>query len=352
MQGRELHKWSYDYSRIEPGYKPPNENYNHQFWRRVHLFENGDILAIFEGLCLIKLDKDSNLLWVYRGGVHHDLFVAGDGNIYVLTRKGVVNPRYNEEEPPLEDFITILDSESNELRSVSVLKCLENSNYFSILDNITWVAPGPREVRGDILHTNTIELLDGHLSNRSPAFREGNVLISIFRLDTICVVDLGAEAVVWAMVGLWRMQHQPTVLENGNILLFDNYHAPGQSEVLEFDPFSQEVIWSYTGTAREPFHTALCGSSERLPNGNTLISESNNGRAFEVTPGKEIVWEFYNPRRAGADNEFIATLFEVIRLGPEFSLDWLDEPNKNEQIPYKSCYSLHCICNTKDSTAE
>lgn len=330
MQGRELHKWSYDYSRIQPDYKPPKQSHNHQFWRRVHLFENGDLLGIFEGLCLIKLDKDSNLLWVYHGGVHHDLFVADDGKIYVLTRKAVIDPKYNAKEPLLEDFIAVLDSQGKQLRRISVLKSLENSNYASILGGITWVTSGPRKIRGDILHTNTIELLDGRLAHRSPAFREGNVLISILRLDTICIVDLDTEGVVWAMGGLWRMQHQPTILENGNMLLFDNYHAPGRSEVVEFDPFSQHVLWSYTGTADKPFYTALCGSSERLPNGNTLISESNNGRAFEVTPDKTIVWEFYNPHRAGAANEFIATLFEVIRLGPDFPLDWLDKPPAEE----------------------
>jgi hypothetical protein len=122
------------------------------------------------------------------------------------------------------------------------------------------------------------------------------------------------------------MQYQPTILENGNMLLFDNNHAPCQSEVVEFEPFSQHVFWSYTGTTDKPFHTALCSSSERLPNGNTLISESLNGRAFEVTPDKTIVWEFYNPHRAGDNKEFIATLFEVIRLGPDFPLDRLDKP--------------------------
>jgi len=326
MPGNELHKWSYDYSRIRPDYKPPKYAHNHEFFRRVHLFENGDLLAIFEGLCLIKLDKDSNLLWVYHGGVHHDLFVARDGKIYVLTRKAVIDPKYNKKEPLLEDFIAVLDSQGNELRRISVLKSLENSLYAPILTNITWVTPGPRKVRGDILHTNTIELLDGRLVHRSTAFRQGNVLISILRLDTICIVDLDAESVVWAMSGTWRMQHQPTILENGNMLLFDNYHAPGQSEVVEFDPFSQHVFWSYTGTTDKPFHTALCGSSERLPNGNTLISESNNGRAFEVTPDKTIVWEFYNHHRAGDNKEFIATLFEVIRLRPDSTLDWLDKP--------------------------
>ena len=71
-----------------------------------------------------------------------------------------------------------------------------------------------------------------------------------------------------------------------------------------------------------------CGSSERLPNGNTLISESNRGRAIEVTPDKQIVWEFINPHRAGENNELIATLFEVVRLDPRFPLDWV-ETNPN-----------------------
>ncbi|MCX7013628.1 MAG: hypothetical protein NTW86_13910, partial [Candidatus Sumerlaeota bacterium] len=34
---------------------------------------------------------------------------------------------------------------------------------------------------------------------------------------------------------------------------------------------------------------------QRLPNGNTLIAESDAGRIFEVTPGKELVWDYYNP---------------------------------------------------------
>jgi hypothetical protein len=37
------------------------------------------------------------------------------------------------------------------------------------------------------------------------------------------------------------------------------------------------------------------GGAQRLPNGNTLITESDKGRAFEVTREGEIVWDFYNP---------------------------------------------------------
>ena len=32
-----------------------------------------------------------------------------------------------------------------------------------------------------------------------------------------------------------------------------------------------------------------------MPNGNTLITESNKGHVFEVTRDGEIVWEFYSP---------------------------------------------------------
>ena len=86
---------------------------------------------------------------------------------------------------------------------------------------------------------------------------------------------------------------------------------------------SDEVVWSYEGTSREPFFTAFCGTAERLANGNTLIVESDNGRAFEVTMGGEIVWEFHNPHRAGEEGEFIATLFDLVRLPPDFPTAWI-----------------------------
>jgi len=65
------------------------------------------------------------------------------------------------------------------------------------------------------------------------------------------------------------------------------------------------------------------GSCQRLPNGNTLITESNPGRAFEVTPDQKIVWEYINPHRADEQGEYIATLFEVIRVEKPFSANWL-----------------------------
>jgi hypothetical protein len=85
------------------------------------------------------------------------------------------------------------------------------------------------------------------------------------------------------------------------------------------------IHWFYRGDRENPFYSETCGSCQRLDNGNTLITESDSGRAFEVTRDKKIVWEFINPNRVGNSNELIAALFEVIRLKRDFPTDWLSK---------------------------
>jgi hypothetical protein len=180
---------------------------------------------------------------------------------------------------------------------------------------------------GDIFHTNTIQILDGAHAARSPHFRKGNLLISVHTLDVIAIVDPEQRRVVWALSGMWEKQHEPTLLANGNILLFDNLGRHGLSKVIELDPLSQDVAWTWAGDDPESFVTMCCGANQRLPNGNTLITESTMGRALEVAPDGETVWEFVNPHRAGAHRELIASLFEVVRIDraaftAEFAASW------------------------------
>jgi arylsulfatase A-like enzyme len=316
MDGRPLHAWRYAFEKVWPDYGKTNWYRSERFWRRVHLFPNGDLLAIFDGLGLIKLDKHSRLLWAYSGKAHHDLFVTEDGFIYVLTHEEIIFPRVSESKPVLEDFITVLDPEGREIRKVSLFKAVENSAYSFLFDR--------SRTEGDIFHTNTIEVLDHRLEARSEKFRAGNVLVSIHGVHAIGVVDLDKEKMVWGLTGSWRYQHQPTILDNGNLMLFDNLGTAERSSVLEIDPLTGELAWIYQAAEPGEFFTFSCGSAQRLPNGNTLITESDAGRAFELTPDKEIIWEYVNPHRAGQNDELIATLFEVVRLPPAFPLGWLD----------------------------
>jgi hypothetical protein len=309
MEGRQLHRWHVPLEVAFPDSTSPN-----RFWRRVRLLENGDLLAIYEGKGLIKIDAESRVIWAYPGSAHHDLDVTDQGIIYVLTSEVEILPRISPRDPVLHDFISILDAGGHETRRVSILEAIERSSYPDLLHRM------PK--KDDLLHTNTLELLDGSLSARLSSFAEGNVLISMPHINTIAVVDMSEEKIVWALGGLWVKQHDPGVLRNGNLLVFDNLGAGGWSRVLEIDPLSQAIVWLYDGSDHD-FFTRTIGTNQRLPNGNTLITESESGRAFEVTPSHQIVWEYRTPNRAGKKRESVATLFELIRLDADHPIDWL-----------------------------
>ncbi len=316
MRGQVRHRWRKGFEEIWPDAVKDRQKLGAKWWRRVYLYPNGDILAIFEGLGLIKLDKSSNLIWAQKNNAHHDLEVMPNGDIYVLTRKPRLVPWVHETEPTLEDFLSILDSEGNEKHRVSILEAFRRSPYKD------YVFQGVKKT-GDVTHTNTIHVLDGSIADKIPAFRKGNVLTSMNALGVIAVLDPDSGELVWAYKSPPHGQHDPILLENGNLLMFDNHRESERSVVVELEPVNLEVVWEYRGTPEQPFYSRTCGSAQRLPNGNTLITESDGGRAFEVTPDQRIVWEYYTPYRAGDDGEYIATLAEMLRLPRDFPIDWL-----------------------------
>jgi hypothetical protein len=55
------------------------------------------------------------------------------------------------------------------------------------------------------------------------------------------------------------------------------------------------IVWRYQSDPRSHFFARIISGAQRLPNGNTLINEGTEGRFFEVTPQRRIVWEYVNP---------------------------------------------------------
>ena len=126
------------------------------------------------------------------------------------------------------------------------------------------------------------------------------------------------------MRGPWLRQHDPDLLANGNILLFDNQGNVGPggiTRVIEVDPKTQEIVWTYAGTPEEPFESEVRSSEARLPNGNTLITELDGGRIFEVTKPGQIVWNYINPvrgQRAQDGQQVIPIVSWAERVDPAF----------------------------------
>jgi len=310
MEGRLLHHWHLSFHELDPD----ESRFGSDYWRRVHLLDDGSLLALWDRLALVKLDRDSNLQWSLLGDYHHDIDVTADGTIWVLEREERMLPRFSSEVPTVEDFITRVSPDGEVLGRISLLAAFENSPYDSLLFKA--------RRGGDIFHTNTLDVFEGEHANVSPLFAAGRALISLRDLDVVAIVDLDSDRVVWASSGMWHGQHEPVVLENGNLLVFDNQGHHGRSKVIEVQPFTQQIVWSYEGDERNDFYSALCGSNQRLANGDTLITESLRGRAFEVTPAGDTVWRWVSPYRIGENG--IAVLMEIVRLPPDAPLDWLE----------------------------
>jgi hypothetical protein len=324
MRGEVVHRWELPFRRAWPRAPHvrdpvPDERIH---WFRCHLYPNGDLLAIYHaegdtpyGYGLVKLDKDSNLLWAYPANVHHDLDVAEDGTIYTLTQKIVREAPAGLEflpSPYLGDFLVVLSPEGQELDSIPILEAFRDSPYALMLAVIgegralidvplsgdTTPAPDYASqllAKGDIVHTNSVKVLSQARAAKFPLFQPGQLLLSVRNLDTIAVLDRPTRRVVWAARGVWRIQHDAEFLNNGHLLLFDNSGSIKSCRVIEYDPLTQATPWAYPNENATPFSALFRGMKQRLPNGNTLIVDPYNVRIFEVTHEKELVWESFGP---------------------------------------------------------
>ena len=118
------------------------------------------------------------------------------------------------------------------------------------------------------------------------------------------IVDKDSKQVVWRYTGTYQGGlsggHEAHMIPQGfpgagNILVFDNGRTRQKSIILEIDPVTQELLWKYE--AGSNFFSKSAGSAQRLKNGNTFISEDVSGRAFEITPSGEKVWEYKGEAR-------------------------------------------------------
>jgi hypothetical protein len=308
MDATVVRTWTIDVGRIFPGLALSGDDVERdRFVRYAKLLPGGDLLALIDQIGLVRLDGAGQTVWAYRRRVHHWVTATEDGHVWVLSRQRRPAADLGREGEVWEDFVEELSPDGKPLRRISLLEALRHSTYAPLLTR------PPEEI--DIFHTNSLQILDGTLSERLPAFRKGNLLVSLHTPDILAVLDPDAKTIVWALTGQWRAQHSVELLPTGRILLFDNLGTMrAASRVLEVDPFTQQVVWSFAGRPGEGLLSETNGEVQRLPGGNTLVVESNFGRALEVTPDGRVAWEWVNPKRAGKKKELVATLYHLERV--------------------------------------
>ncbi|MFC1683596.1 arylsulfotransferase family protein [Candidatus Zixiibacteriota bacterium] len=311
MAGKIRHRWNF------PPALKARANAKYAF-----LLSNGDIMVIRPGRELIRLDWDSQVLWKKRIPAHHDVAQAPDGTFYVL---------FTEKEKYRDlrvNFCGIahMTSEGEDIdRWVSfehlaeIQDALDTRSFLDgILDSIEagWTPEGheldeieaatePGRYHYDYFHMNTVDILaPSDIEEIDPRFQRGNLLVCFRNVNQIAVLEKDTYRILWAWgEGELEWPHHPTLLENGHILIFDNGVKRQHSRIVELDPVSEKIVWEYAPGSPEEFYSYGRGSAQRLPNGNTLICESDRGRAFEVDQAGETVWVWRNPTREWARPE-------------------------------------------------
>jgi len=303
----------------------------------AELLPNGDIYYMtrdrssLDTAGVYKLAPDSSVLWSYHCRADHDFHVMDNGDLMIHTITDRMTPRLGNELRRHPYFIQVAPDKSvvwewqgeehlDELRDLVGLEIpidFAGRIDAEIAERLAWdprvsgltaaelATLRARTIQGrafDWAHNNTCDVLPNNAAGAKDArFRAGNILFSYRSLDIIGTIDRDTGEIVWAWgPDVLDGQHQPTMLPNGHILIYDNGARRGWSAVRELDPLKDEVIWEYTATPKHAFYAGFISGIQRLDNGNTLICEGasgtrTNGRLFEVTPEKEIVWEYRSP---------------------------------------------------------
>lgn len=339
MGGRLVHRWTFPDGDSE--------------WEHVEFLGDGTILANCNGEKIVKLDRDSNLIWSRPYRVHHDIAVDPDGTILIP-----IDDPFRLYRHYLVKFDSILRlDEDGEIvggwTAFSSLKQLQSLHqpleldtepdisgfsaalkrfYFRRILNVTshvyeldkWVRALVGLDKYDYYHLNAVEVLpQTELGERDRRFAAGNILTCLRHAGLILILDRDGEEILWSWgPGDLDWPHMPTMLDDGSILVYDNGAHRTYSRVLELDPVSREIVWQYQADPPEAFYSKTRGSNQRLANGNTLICESERGRVFEVTPEGEVVWEFYNPDIRDGKRRLI---YRMERIPPEEVETWLGE---------------------------
>jgi len=325
MSGDTLQQWS---ARVNKG----------DTWYHVELADDGDIIVIVRnekmGSQLIKVDRDSNIKWAKAIECHHDLAVTENKDICVLTDGQEIVFHHGVPLPILNNYIVQLSPEAAVKEQISLFHLLQNELPDDLFKGIyhRWKKrsgsgnPVLKTVIRillklihrydvayyyDIIHSNTLEILDRDIEGVG---KKGDFLICARELNLVAIINREKGEVRWSWgPGDLDKPHMPSLLDNGNILILDNGARRGYSRVVEVEPLTKKVVWEYTADPPESFFTEGRGGVQGLPNGNTLITESDTGRVFEITRGGDLVWEFYCPVRNPCKNER-SSIYRMMRI--------------------------------------
>jgi len=290
MVGRLVHKWQMPYTPSLYGELLSNGNLLYA----GHV-EDGP-MAELEGAGgeILEVDWDGNTVWNYKDPyLHHCFCRLNNGNTLVAR------------------WVAVPDDIAVKVRGGLVGTEREGVMWG---DSIQEISPAGKVVWEWLGYEHLDPEVDAicplcsrsewtELSSIAVMPQSDDILVSLRRTDSVAIIDKATGEIKWRW-GAGEIKHPPdaSVLDNGRILLYDSgYHYPAPafaySRLLEVDPTENRMAWEYKEYYWVDFYGSIMGGCQRLHSGNTLVTEAQTGRVFEVNRKGDMVWEFVNPKR-------------------------------------------------------
>lgn len=348
---------------------------------------NGNIVWKFDHKEFIA-DEGEEPQWMARQ--HHDYQREGssvgyyapeaeplvdNGNTFILCHENVRNSKITEK-LLLDDKIIEVTWDGKIVWEWSPNEHFDELGFDESAKNILYRDPNMRPAgggMGDWLHINSVSLLGPNkwYDNGDERFNPENIIWDSREANILAIVEKKSGKIVWKVGPYYNQseelkklgwiigQHHVHMIPKGlpgegNILIFDNggwagYGSPNPvsptgrqnarrdySRILEINPITLEIVWKYTPKEAgliEPldssrFYSPFVSSTQRLSNGNTLITEGSDGRIFEVTADHEIVWEYINPYKGQDQLVGMNMVYRAYRVPYE----WIPQLEKQTEI--------------------
>ena len=265
-----------------------------------------------------------------------------EGNTLILAHQTIRDGRISDKRL-LDDVMVEVDWQGNIPWKWSASQHFAELGFGEAARNVLFRDPNLRSADGgvgDYLHINSMSYLGPNkwFDGGDVRFKPDNIIFDCREANILAILDKETGKIVWRLgpdfdatpelrrlgwiVGQHHLHMIPRGLPGeGDLLVFDNggwagYGLPNPtapigaknarrdySRVLQFDPVTLEIKWKLTPkelghaipTDASKFYSPYVSSAQRLPNGNTLVTEGSDGRVIEVTPEHEIVWEWISP---------------------------------------------------------
>ncbi len=313
MQGREAHRWNLPYPPGLYGYLLPDGNLFYGGKTRDDTWNRFPSWKRFKGGVMLEADPQGNVVWEHHDREHHHdaRRTAGGGAIYLtvepvsaaLTARVKGGVPGTDAEGMWADVIVEVDQKGRCIWEWRAAEHLDPEIHVLTLNDL----------RDEWSHGNTVVPLP-----------DDRVLFSFRNISTIGIIDKQTGRIVWQLGdSVLAQQHDPSLLPNGNVLVYDNgSHRKNTglpfSRVIEVDPTSNEIVWQYQDSPAYNFFSPYISGARRLANGNTLITEGMFGRMFQVAPDGEVVWEYVNPYfHADVEGQVVNRVFRATHYLPE-----------------------------------